>query len=281
MDVHAMTTDPTGEPAGRAPPGTAPAKVSLSDVSLWYRTGQSEHFALRDVALDLADGEFLSIVGPSGCGKSTLLKLVAGLLEVSAGRVMIDGVPKRPGVPPDVGLVFQNDALLPWRTVLENVRLPLVGTGLSKADQVRRVGELLEVVNLSAFAGFFPGQLSGGMRKRVALARTLAYDPDLFLMDEPFGPLDAQTRIRLGGEFLEIWEGVGKSVMFVTHDVEEAIALSDRVVVMSAAPGTIKAEFRIDLPRPRDFYEVRFEPAFKELHRRIWHSLSEEHGTDE
>jgi NitT/TauT family transport system ATP-binding protein len=237
--------------------------------------------ALHEVDFTVRQGEAFGLIGGNGSGKSTLLKLVAGLLDVSRGVIELDGVPKARGVPPDVGLVFQNDALLPWRTVADNVRLPLVGGRRSGADQHQRVAELLELVNLSRFAGYFPRQLSGGMRKRVALARTLAYDPEVFLMDEPFGPLDAQTRIRLGGEFLNIWETVGKSVFFVTHDVEEAIALSDRVVVMSAAPGTIKAEFTIDLPRPRDFYEVRFETRFKELHRDIWASLSEEHGTAE
>lgn len=280
MDVQAQTAEMGNGPIVGAATATHP-KVSVANVSLWYGSGALEHFALDDINLDLQDGEFLSIVGPSGCGKSTLIKLVAGLLSPTEGRIEIDGKDKGRGVPPNVGLVFQNDALLPWRTVLENVRLPLVGGGQSRADQVAQVTDLLGLVGLSEFADFYPGQLSGGMRKRVALARTLAYDPGVFLMDEPFGPLDAQTRIRLGGEFLDIWEKVGKSVIFITHDVEEAIALSDRVVVMSAAPGRIKAEFPIDLPRPRDFYEVRFEMAFKELHRQIWHTLAEEHGSSE
>jgi NitT/TauT family transport system ATP-binding protein len=270
------TIPSTGSPRD---PGTAD-KVALEGVSLRFGSRDQGHLAVRDVELRLADGEFLSIVGPSGCGKSTLLKMVAGLLRPSSGRVLLDGQPVD-GVPTHVGLVFQNDALLPWRTVADNVRFPLSLKGGGKREQQARVDELLGMVGLSEFADFFPRQLSGGMRKRVALARTLAHDPEVLLMDEPFGPLDAQTRIRLGGEFLDLWESVGKSVMFVTHDVEEAIALSDRVVVMSAAPGHIKADFRIDLPRPRDFYEIRFDERFKELHREIWHELAAEHGTNE
>lgn len=270
----------TPEPTTATDTAIASAKVELRAVDLRFGAPDRGHLAVRDVNLRLGDGEFLSIVGPSGCGKSTLLKLVAGLLRPTQGRVLLDGRPIS-AVPPHVGLVFQNDALLPWRTVADNVRFPLTLRRGPRREQQRRVAELLEMVGLTRFADFFPRQLSGGMRKRVALARTLAHDPEVLLMDEPFGPLDAQTRIRLGGEFLALWESVGKSVMFVTHDVEEAIALSDRVVVMSAAPGHIKAEFVVDLPRPRDFYEIRFDERFKELHREIWHQLAAEHGADE
>lgn len=255
-------------------------KVELDGVSLRFGEGAASHLAVEGVDLRLEDGEFLSIVGPSGSGKSTLLKVVAGLLAPSSGVARLDGV-EIADVPAHAGLVFQNDALLPWRTVAENVRFPLALKGGSRATQQARVSELLRMVGLERFADFFPRQLSGGMRKRVALARTLAHDPDVLLMDEPFGPLDAQTRIRLGGEFLALWETVGKSVIFVTHDVEEAIALSDRVVVMTSAPGRIKAEFRVDLERPRDFYEIRFDERFKALHRAIWQELSAEHGTNE
>ena len=276
--VPGMTAAAVPPPAASGVGGAD--RLAIRSLSLRFDSASGSHEALRGVDLRLGDGEFLSIVGPSGCGKSTLLKVVAGLLPATSGEVVLDGRPLR-GVPEHVGLVFQNDALLPWRTVADNVRFPLALAGGPRQRQDERVGELLDMVGLSRFAGYYPRQLSGGMRKRVALARTLAHDPDLFLMDEPFGPLDAQTRIRLGAEFLRIWERVGKSVVFVTHDVEEAIALSDRVVVMSAAPGRIKADYRIDLPRPRDFYEVRFDPRFKELHHAIWHSLVEEHGTDE
>lgn len=223
--------------------------------------------------LTLYDGEFVSIVGPSGCGKSTLLRLVNGLIQPDSGQVLLDGRPVT-GVPANVGLVFQNDALLPWYSVFDNIRLALVMRGAPKEEQARRIHELIAMVGLEGFADQLPGTLSGGMRKRVALARALAYDPDVFLMDEPFGPLDAQTRINVGQEFLRIWQSVGKSVLFVTHDIEEAIALSDRVVVLSPRPARVVAEFSVDLPRPRDFYEVRFESDFQRLHREIYQSLT-------
>lgn len=261
--------------------GPEPApKLSLEGVSLRFGSGPASHLALDGVDLRLDDGEFLSVVGPSGCGKSTILKIIAGLLPVTDGVARLDGAPIE-GVPAHAGLVFQNDALLPWRSVAENVRFPLALKGGRKSAHQERVNDLLRMVGLSKFADYYPRQLSGGMRKRVALARTLAHDPEVLLMDEPFGPLDAQTRIRLGDEFLTLWETLGKSVVFITHDVEEAIALSDRVVVMTSTPGRIKAEFRIDLPRPRDFYEIRFDERFKEIHRAIWHELDSEHGTNE
>jgi NitT/TauT family transport system ATP-binding protein len=180
------------------------------------------------------------------------------------------------GVPDGVGMVFQNDALLPWKTVHDNVRLPLALRGLTRREQDAEVERLVRLVRLTGFERSFPRALSGGMRKRVALARTLAYNPSLFLMDEPFGPLDAQTRIHIGREFLEIWQRVGKSVVFVTHDVEEAIALADRVLVMTPRPGRVKAAFAIDLPRPRAYEEVRFDARFRELQARIWHALSDD-----
>jgi NitT/TauT family transport system ATP-binding protein len=197
---------------------------------------------------------------------------VAGLIAASAGEVLVGGEAVA-GVPAGVGMVFQNDALLPWKTVRDNVRLPLALRGLGNVEQAAEIARLLDLVQLTGFEEFFPRALSGGMRKRVALARTLAYDPRVFLMDEPFGPLDAQTRILIGREFLAIWERLHKSVLFVTHDVEEAIALADRVLVMSPRPGRIVAEFRIDLPRPRDYEEIRFEPEFRDLQRAIWHAL--------
>ncbi|WP_426245003.1 ABC transporter ATP-binding protein [Nocardioides sp. LHG3406-4] len=251
-------------------------KLSIQNLSLSYRTKQTRHLALNGVNLDLAEREFVAIVGPSGCGKSTLLKIIAGLASHTAGDIYLDGENLGEGVPKGVGMVFQNDALLPWRTVRENVRLPLVISGMPKSDHAARVAELLELVGLAGYADYYPRQLSGGMRKRVALARTLAYDPQLYLMDEPFGPLDAQTRIRIGGEFLKIWERVGKSVLFVTHDVEEAIALADRVVVMTAGPGRIKSEHLVPIPRPRDFEEVRFTDEFHQIRQQIWHELQSE-----
>ena len=252
---------------------TAAAAVTIRDLRIVYATGRRQTLAVEGASLAVGEGEFVALVGPSGCGKSTILKVVAGLIAASAGTVLVGDEPVA-GVPDGVGMVFQNDALLPWKTVRDNVRLPLALRGLAGRDQDAEIARLLELVQLTGFEEFFPRALSGGMRKRVALARTLAYDPRLFLMDEPFGPLDAQTRILIGREFLAIWERLAKSVLFVTHDVEEAIALADRVLVMSPRPGRIVAEFRIDLPRPRDYEEIRFEPQFRDLQRAIWHALT-------
>ncbi len=252
---------------------TANAAVTIRDLRIIYSSGRQATLAVDGATLAVGEGEFVALVGPSGCGKSTILKVVAGLLAASGGTVLVGDEPVR-GVPDGVGMVFQNDALLPWKTVRDNVRLPLVLRGLTAAEQRAQTRQLIDLVQLTGFEDFYPRALSGGMRKRVALARTLAYDPRLFLMDEPFGPLDAQTRILIGREFLAIWERLGKSVLFVTHDVEEAIALADRVLVMSPRPGRIVAEFRVDLPRPRDYEEIRFEPQFRDLQRAIWHALT-------
>jgi sulfonate transport system ATP-binding protein len=247
--------------------------VTIRDLRIVYSSGRQETLAVDGATLDVGEGEFVALVGPSGCGKSTILKVVAGLIAADAGTVLVGGEPVR-GVPAGVGMVFQNDALLPWKSVRDNVRLPLALRGLGAREQEAEIARLLDLVRLTGFEDFYPRALSGGMRKRVALARTLAYDPRLFLMDEPFGPLDAQTRILIGREFLAIWERLGKSVLFVTHDVEEAIALADRVLVMSPRPGRIVAEFSIDLPRPRDYEEIRFTPDFRDLQRAIWHALT-------
>ena len=251
-------------------------KLAIRGLGCSYRARGRRHQAVAELDLQLGKREFVAVVGPSGCGKSTLLKAIAGLAPRTEGEMLLDGRPVPEGVPDGVGMVFQNDALLPWRTVEENIAFPLSALGLPRGERTAKVQELVELVGLGGFGGYYPRQLSGGMRKRVALARTLAYDPDLYLMDEPFGPLDAQTRIRIGAEFLRIWEHVGKSVLFVTHDVEEAIALADRVLVMTSGPGRIKSEHRVPLPRPRDFEEVRFTPEFHEIRQQIWHELKPE-----
>jgi NitT/TauT family transport system ATP-binding protein len=256
---------------------TANDAVTIRDLRIVYSTQRQETLAVDGASLSVGEGEFVALVGPSGCGKSTILKVVAGLIAASAGTVLVGDEPVH-GVPDGVGMVFQNDALLPWKSVRDNVRLPLALRGLAGREQDAEIARLLELVQLTGFEDFYPRALSGGMRKRVALARTLAYDPRLFLMDEPFGPLDAQTRILIGREFLAIWERLGKSVLFVTHDVEEAIALADRVLVMSPRPGRIVAEFQVDMPRPRDYEEIRFEPQFRDLQRAIWYALT---GTGE
>lgn len=257
----------------RAAPPVRDAKLAIRDLRIVYTSDKRETLAVDGASLSVGAGEFVSLVGPSGCGKSTILKVVAGLVPASAGEVLVDGHAVR-GVPDGVGMVFQNDALLPWKTVRDNIRLPLVLRGFSAREQTAEIARLIALVQLDGFDGYYPRALSGGMRKRVALARTLAYDPSFYLMDEPFGPLDALTRIHIGREFLDIWEGMKASVLFVTHDVEEAIALADRVIVMTPRPGRIKAEFRIDLPRPRDYEDVRFDPRFHALQREVWQALT-------
>jgi NitT/TauT family transport system ATP-binding protein len=252
-------------------------QIRLASVTLDYpaQADGGSVRALERVSLQIQDGEFVSLVGPSGCGKSTILRLVSGLLAPTSGSVQLDGVPVD-GVPPSVGFMFQHDALLPWATALENVALALELRHMPRQEREPRARQLLATVGLAGFEGAYPSTLSGGMRKRVALARVLAYDPSVYLMDEPFGALDAQTKVQLGAELLRIWDDLDRTVLFVTHDIEEAIGLSDRVLVMSRRPGRIKSEYRIDLPRPRDFYEVRFSARFQELHRAIWHDLAAE-----
>lgn len=252
------------------------SKLEMQNIYLNFTSKEQNVEVLNNVNISIEDGEFVSIVGPSGCGKSTLLKIVSGLLEPTSGQVLIDGKPST-GVPDSVGFVFQNDALLPWKSVLDNIRLPLDLKNVPKKEQHQEAMKLIQMVGLTGFEHYHIQKLSGGMKKRVAIARTLAYDPEIYLMDEPFGPLDAQTRVNIGEEFLKIWEKMGKSVMFVTHDIEEAIALSDRVIVMTPRSSSVKAEFKVDLGRPRPFYSSRFEPRFKELQKEIWECLSFSH----
>ena len=248
-------------------------KLLIKDMDVSYNKNGHPTEALRHVNLTVRAREFVSVVGPSGCGKSTLLKVICGLIRPSRGRIYIDGK-EVTGVPDEVGFVFQNDALLPWMNVMDNVRLPLDIKGIPKKEQMKTAKRLINSVGLNGFENYMISQLSGGMKKKVTLARTFAHDPGLYLMDEPFGPLDAQTRVRIGEEFLALWEKFGKSVVFVTHDIEEAIALSDRVIVFTNRPGTVRDEFVVELGRPRPFYMSRFEPKFKTLQKEIWRSLS-------
>jgi len=234
-----------------------------------------EFTALQGVTVDIRGGEFLSIVGPSGCGKSTLLSLIAGLVPVTEGRIGIDGEPVS-GVNPRLGFVFQRDALFPWKTVVQNVGLPLLFRGVDPAAARPRVADWIARIGLTGFEAYHPYQLSGGMRKRVALAMTMVYEPEIVLMDEPFGALDVQTRNLMENDLLEIWAQRRRTVVFVTHDLEEAIALSDRIVVMTASPGRVKAIYPIDLPRPRSVTEIRFHPDFGRLYETIWKDLKDE-----
>ncbi|MEU1376706.1 ABC transporter ATP-binding protein [Streptomyces triculaminicus] len=266
--------------ANAHPPGSAPA-IELRGASKTFRTPSGAlHTAVRDLDLTVGQGEFVAVVGPTGCGKSTTLTLVSGLEEPTEGEVLVGGEPVE-GIRPEVGFVFQQDALFPWRTVLSNVMAGPRFRGEPKAQARERARDWLARVGLAAFEDRYPHQLSGGQRKRVALAQTFVGDPAILLMDEPFSALDVQTRALMSDELLELWggsrsEGRKASVVFVTHDLEEAIALADRVVVMTAGPATVKQIFPIGLPRPRKVESVRLEPEFIEIYREIWSCLGEE-----
>jgi NitT/TauT family transport system ATP-binding protein len=262
-------------PGGENRGSSAPA-IELSRVSKRFRTPDGSVFtALSSVDLTVERGQFCAVVGPSGCGKSTTLTLVSGLERPSAGAVAIHGRPVA-GIGSDVGFVFQSDALLPWKSVLDNVAAGPIFRGVGKRDAHDRARDWLRRVGLSQFADHHPHQLSGGMRKRVALAQSLINEPEILMMDEPFSALDVQTRSIMTSELLALWEQLRPSVIFVTHDLEEAIALADRVVVMTAAPGTVKDVYEIDLPRPRQVPEIRFDRRFIELHEEIWNTLRDE-----
>ena len=232
--------------------------------------------AVADASLAVGEGEFVSVVGPTGCGKSTLLNVAAGLLAPSSGRALVAGEPLA-GINARAGYMFQADALMPWRNALDNVTAGLEFRGTPRDTAVARARDWLARVGLTGFENRYPHQLSGGMRKRVALAQMLILDPEILLMDEPFSALDIQTRQLMENELLDLWSANRKSVLFITHDLEEAIALSDRVVVLSAGPGTHPiGELAIDLPRPRDVAEIRLSSRFVELHEAIWHVLKAE-----
>jgi NitT/TauT family transport system ATP-binding protein len=254
------------------PPGIA--KVRLDNVGKTYaeRAEIRAVEVLADINITVDEGEFVSLVGPSGCGKSTILKLISGLVSPSRGSIRVDGS-EVSGPALGIGFMFQRDALLPWATVAENISIGLDLGRYPGAQRHHRLAELIQLVGLEGFEEFYPNSLSGGMRHRVSLARTLAYDPSLFLMDEPFGALDAHTKIILGSEFLRIWSKHRRTALFVTHDIAEAITMSDRVIVMSSRPGKVVAQFHINLPRPRDFVAVRGTERYSTLYQEIWAAL--------
>jgi NitT/TauT family transport system ATP-binding protein len=259
------------------PSEAAPARaaaVALSGLSIGFALKEGGRYtAVEAIDLAVAPGEFVAIVGPTGCGKSTLLNAAAGLLRPSTGAVAIFGA-SLAGLNTRAGYLFQQDALMPWKTAFDNVAVALEPQGVPRAEAGQRARDWLRRVGLSAFLDRYPHMLSGGQRKRVALAQMLIRDPEILLMDEPFGPLDAQTRQIMGNLLLDLWVADRKAVMFVTHDLEEAIALADRVVVMSAGPAArLIGDFRVELPRPRDIAEVRLEPAFHRIHKEIWSQL--------
>jgi NitT/TauT family transport system ATP-binding protein len=253
------------------------AAVALDDVVVAFNLAPAGIYtAVERATLHIGDGEFVAIVGPTGCGKSTLLNVTAGLLTPAAGKVNIFGQPLS-ALNLQAGYLFQSDALFPWKTAIENVAIGLHVAGVSADDAQARSKEWLARVGLDAFADRYPHMLSGGQRKRVGLAQVLIRDPKILLMDEPFGPLDAQTRQIMGNLLLDLWTADRKAVLFVTHDLEEAIALSDRVVIMSAGPAAhIIGDWKVPLARPRDISEVKLDPAFHGLHREIWHKLKAE-----
>jgi NitT/TauT family transport system ATP-binding protein len=258
-------------------PTAAALEFDRITVAFRSRDGQAGRYtAVADTTLRVEAGEFVSVVGPTGCGKSTLLNVAAGLLEPSAGEVRVFG-DTLSGINRRAGYMFQTDALMPWRSALDNVMVGLQYRGVPDADARAQAGAWLSRVGLGDFGDRYPHQLSGGMRKRTALAQTLVLDPDIILMDEPFSALDIQTRQLMENEVLDIWAARKKAVLFITHDLDEAIAMSDRVVVLSAGPATRPiGEFVVDLPRPRDVAEVRSQPRFIELHSQIWAVLRDE-----
>jgi NitT/TauT family transport system ATP-binding protein len=252
--------------------------VSVENLSVRFHRGAE---ALRNISLQVAPGAFVAVIGPSGCGKSTLLTAIASLLSPDEadvrGTIRIDGVDVRQGAGRgSLGYVFQRDTLFPWRTVVENVCAGLEIRRLPAAERVKRARQLIDAVGLSGFEHYYPHQISGGMRQRTSLIRTLAYDPEVVLMDEPFGALDAQTRMQLQAELLRIWAARRTTIIFVTHDLQEAVTLAERVVVFSRRPGTITHEYDVPLPYPRDPFELRGSPEFAVLNAKIWNSVGRE-----
>lgn len=249
-------------------------RVSINGLHIGFpRADGSWLDVVSGISFNLAIGEFVAVVGPSGCGKSTILRAVAGLLKPAGGSIFVDGEPVA-GVPPQVGFMFQRDALLPWLTVRDNIMVGCELAGTAVAKRAQRVKDLIGLLRLDGFEEVYPSRLSGGMRQRVSLGRILAYEPDLMLMDEPFGALDYQTKITMGRELLRVWEAERRSIIFVTHDIEEAITLADRVLVFSARPARIVADYRVDLPRPRHPRALRSNSAFAQLTEAIWSDLA-------
>jgi NitT/TauT family transport system ATP-binding protein len=263
--------------------GNAPAssealpRLTVQGLSKSFRLGDSAIEAIRDVSFSVNRGEFVALLGPSGSGKSTVLNIIATLIAASAGSVLIDGAPITPGkATPNVGYVFQRDTLFPWRTVSGNIGYGLELAKAATRERNERVTGAISQAGLKGFENAYPSALSGGMRQRVSLMRTLIVKPQVLLMDEPFGALDTHTKIGMHDVLLKLWEREKQTVLFVTHDLGEALTLADRIVLFSARPGRIKDIFEVDLLRPRDAVAIRETPRFAELFQRIWHSLGEE-----
>ncbi|WP_137176484.1 ABC transporter ATP-binding protein [Roseomonas sp. AR75] len=258
-----------------APRGAGGIALSVRGVSHVFRSKGRRVLALQETDLEVREQEFLTIVGPSGCGKSTLMNLIVGLFPPTSGQILLRGTPIS-GINRSIGYVTQADNLYPWRTLRQNVEFPLEIRGVPARQRRERAEALIQRVGLGGFGDAWPYELSGGMRQRANIIRTLAYDPDVILMDEPFGPLDAQTRLILQNQLLELWQSERKTVIFITHDLGEAVALADRVVVMSARPGRIKAVEEIPIPRPRNLFEIHADDRFRDAYKVLWASLEEE-----
>lgn len=268
VQVAVRAPQPFSEPAH-------PCAVQVEGVSLTYERGGQQVQALQDIDIEIPKGQFVAIVGPSGCGKSTLLHLMCGLIKPTVGRVTMFGQPLT-DLAIGTGYMSQSDGLLGWKTVAENVALPLRLNRCSPAEIKEQVDAWLRRTGLARFAGAYPAQLSGGMRKRVALAQALVHQPKLVVMDEPLSALDVQNRTLIGNEMLTLWTKVGNTMVLVTHDIEEAIGMADQVVVLTGRPARVKATYTVDLPRPRDLHDIRLGTAFQSLYRSIWGDLREE-----
>ena len=249
--------------------------LDIEGVRKEYRVRSRQVLALDSVDLSIAEGEFVTVVGPSGCGKSTLLNIIVGLLRSSAGKITFRGE-RIDGICTRIGYVTQKDNLLPWRTLIENVEIALEIRGVESKARRKSAGNFIGRVGLSGFEEHYPHELSGGMRQRANIIRTLIYDPELILMDEPFGPLDAQTRIVLQDQLLQLWSATKKTIIFITHDLVEAITLADRVVLMSSRPGRIKLIEPIRIARPRDVFRIHESPEFRAAHEKLWRELRPE-----
>jgi NitT/TauT family transport system ATP-binding protein len=272
LSVINLEKKPDLPPAGVKQFRNDKGAIAIENVTIAFGKGASHHLAVAETSIDIAPGEFVCLLGPSGCGKSTLLNSVAGYVTPTSGRVLVDGKPvSEPG--PDRGMVFQQYSLFPWKTVRENVGFGPKILGLDKPESTANT--MIAMVGLTKFANRYPSELSGGMQQRVGIARALATYPNVLLMDEPFGALDSQTRHMMQESLLEIWSDFGITVLFATHDIDEAVFLGDRVLVMSASPGRIIADIPVDLPRPRSF-EVMSDDAFLRLRRQCQEQIREE-----
>jgi NitT/TauT family transport system ATP-binding protein len=249
--------------------------LSLNNISKRFFARDRVVRAIDRISLDIATGEFVTVVGPSGCGKSTILNILSGLMPPTEGTVTIEGKPVR-GVTREVGYVTQQHNLMPWRTLIDNVSFPLQVAGMSKSERYDRAIELIEMVGLCGFESSYPHELSGGMRQRANIIRTLIYSPKVMLMDEPFGPLDAQTRVMLQNQLLDIWDRTGITIVFITHDLHEAIGLGDRVVLLSARPGKIMRIDTVAMARPRDIFRMHDNNEFRTLYDAIWLDLEQQ-----